>query len=69
MRDNYHVCAVFASYVLDGYPLTKIQVEYMEQRNIIPVQVIELEVDGKECGDRATTDRYSKDRYISDLIL
>jgi len=48
--------------VLDGYPLTKAQVMLMEQRNIIPVRVIELEVDGRHCADRAMVDRYSKDR-------
>jgi len=50
------------SYVLDGYPLTKTQVMLMEQRNIIPVCVIELEVDARDCADRATADRYSHDR-------
>jgi len=48
--------------VLDGYPLTKTQVMLMEQRNIIPVCVIELEVDARDCADRATADRYSHDR-------
>ena len=48
--------------MLDGYPLTKAQVMLMEQRNIIPVSVIELEVDARDCADRATADRYSKDR-------
>ena len=48
--------------MLDGYPLTKTQVMLMEQRNIIPVCVIELEVDARDCADRATADRYSHDR-------
>ena len=52
------------SYVLDGYPVTKVQVELMEKRNIIPVKVIELEADVRECADRATYDRYSKDRSV-----
>ena len=50
------------SYVLDGYPLTKEQVMLMEQRNIIPVRIIELEIDGRGCVDRATADRYSPER-------
>ena len=58
---------VCCSYVLDGYPLTKAQVMLMEQRNIIPVRIIELEIDGRDCADRATADRYSKDR--SDELL
>ena len=54
-------------YVLDGYPLTKAQVMLMEQRNIIPVRIIELDTDARDCADRATDDRYSKNRW--DLIL
>jgi adenylate/nucleoside-diphosphate kinase len=51
-------------YILDGYPVTKSQVVLMEQRNIIPVKIIELEIDGRDCADRATSDRYSKDRIL-----
>jgi len=40
----------------------------LEQRNIIPVCVIELEVDARDCADRATADRYSKDRLASDTF-
>jgi len=54
--------------VLDGYPLTKTQMMLLEQRNIIPVCVIELEVDARDCADRATADRYSKDRLASDTF-
>jgi len=50
------------SYVLDGYPLTKAQMVLMEQRNIIPVRIVELEIDARDCADRATADRYSKNR-------
>jgi len=57
-----HSYDLFDSFVLDGYPVKKIQIDYMEQRNIIPVQVIELEISGTDCADRATADRYSKDR-------
>jgi adenylate/nucleoside-diphosphate kinase len=49
-------------YVLDGFPVKKIQLYYMEQHNIIPVKVIELQINGNDCADRATADRYSKDR-------
>lgn len=35
----------------------------MEQRNIIPFKVIELQVDNKELANRATQDRYSPERF------
>ena len=55
-------------FVLDGFPVTKQQVDIMTKRSIIPVRVIELQVDGKEIANRATRDRYSAKRYIEHLM-
>jgi len=41
------------------------QVKLLEQRNIIPVCIIELDVDTKELANRATIDRYSPTKYVS----
>ena len=49
-------------FVLDGYPVTKKQVELMTKRAIIPVRVIELTMDSMEVVTRATIDRYSDDK-------
>ncbi len=51
------------SFVLDGFPLSKKQVDLMTERCIIPVRVLELTVDSMEVVTRATADRYSPDRY------
>lgn len=50
------------SYVLDGYPITKKQVDLMNQRSIIPVRVIELEMNSNEVMVRGTKDRLSPAR-------
>jgi adenylate/nucleoside-diphosphate kinase len=49
-------------YVLDGYPLTKNQVDLMTQRSLIPVRVLDLTVNSKELVTRATIDRYSAEK-------
>ncbi|ESO88926.1 hypothetical protein LOTGIDRAFT_105959, partial [Lottia gigantea] len=49
-------------YVLDGYPLTKHQVELLTERSIIPVRVVELDIDNKTVMVRGTKDRVSEDR-------
>lgn len=41
----------------------------MEQRNIIPFKVIELQVDNKELANRATQDRYSPERFADTGVL
>ena len=55
-------------FVLDGYPVTKKQVDLMTKRSIIPVRVIELTLDSLEVVTRATMDRYSEDKYVSDSL-
>lgn len=52
------------SFVLDGYPLSRQQVELMTKRNILPVRVLELQLPGMEIVTRATKDRYSPDRSL-----
>merc|ERR1712178_457119 len=49
-------------FILDGYPITRKQVDLMTERCIIPVRVIELQVDSREIVTRATADRYSPDK-------
>ncbi|XP_072178424.1 adenylate kinase 9-like isoform X1 [Diadema setosum] len=51
-------------YVLDGYPVTKHQVDLMTERSIIPVVVLELAVDSRELMVRGMKDRHSADRVL-----
>ena len=51
-------------FILDGYPVTKEQVDIMTRRSIIPVRVIECVCDSKEIVTRATADRYSPQRVL-----
>ena len=55
---------VTCRFILDGYPLTRHQVDLMTQRAIIPVRVIELSLNSKEVVTRATKDRYSPERTL-----
>ena len=50
------------SYILDGYPVTKRQVELMTERKIIPVRVLELQVEDDEVLRRGTADRHAPTR-------
>ena len=49
--------------MIDGYPLTKKQVDLMTEWNIIPVRVVELDVDSKEVVVRGVKDRIAPTRY------
>ena len=49
-------------YVLDGYPMTKRQVDLMTERKIIPVRVIELELPEVETVTRGKRDREDPNR-------
>ncbi|XP_055490932.1 adenylate kinase 9 isoform X2 [Leucoraja erinacea] len=49
-------------FVLDGYPVTKAQINILSDSKIIPVRVIELQVDIKEILKRGLIDRRSPDR-------
>merc|ERR1712178_226830 len=51
-------------FILDGYPITRKQVDLMTERCIIPVRVIELQGDSREIVTRATADRYSPDKAM-----
>lgn len=48
---------VCCRYILDGFPVTKRQVDLMTERSIIPVKLLELRVDDDEVFKRATLDR------------
>ena len=54
----------YYSYILDGYPMTMKQVELMTERCIIPVRVIELDIDSKEVMVRGLRDRMSSARFV-----
>ena len=56
----YYIC----SYILDGYPMTKKQVDLMTERCLIPVRVFELDVDSKEIMVRGTRDRITASRFV-----
>ncbi|CAG2189319.1 AK9 [Mytilus edulis] len=51
-------------YILDGFPTTMKQVELMTERCIIPVRVIELEINSKEVMVRGLRDRMSSARML-----
>ncbi|XP_069462762.1 adenylate kinase 9 isoform X2 [Ambystoma mexicanum] len=48
--------------ILDGYPVTKRQVDMLESQNIIPVKIIELKINTKEVLKRGLLDKKSSDR-------
>lgn len=51
-------------FILDSYPMTRTQIDLMTARSIIPVRVIETQLDSKEVVMRATLDRYSPARIL-----
>lgn len=53
-------------YVLDGFPMTKRQADLMAARRIIPIRVIELQIDKDEMLRRGMKDMMKPDR--SDAI-
>nr|XP_025040518.1 adenylate kinase 9 isoform X3 [Pelodiscus sinensis] len=55
-----HVCST-AGVVIDGYPVTRKQVNILEAMRIIPVKIFELQVDAKEVFRRALIDKESSD--------
>ncbi|KAK2534820.1 Zbtb24 [Columba guinea] len=48
--------------VIDGYPVTKKQVQLLESARIIPAKIFELDMDAKEVFRRALLDKESMDR-------
>lgn len=52
----------FYRVVIDGYPVTKKQVNHLEDMKIIPVKIFELNIDVKEVFRRALLDQHSPDR-------
>ncbi|KAM7117549.1 adenylate kinase 9 [Ciconia maguari] len=56
-----HVCNT-TGVVIDGYPVTRKQVNLLESARIIPVKIFELEMDAKEVFRRALLDKESTKR-------
>ncbi|KFQ26432.1 Adenylate kinase 9, partial [Merops nubicus] len=56
-----HVCNT-TGVVIDGYPVTRNQVNLLESARIIPVKIFELEMDAKEVFRRALLDKESMNR-------
>ncbi|XP_074779446.1 adenylate kinase 9 [Athene noctua] len=56
-----HVCNT-TGVVIDGYPVTRKQVNLLESARIIPVKIFELEMDAKEVFRRALLDEESMNR-------
>lgn len=50
-------------YVLDGWPVTKEQVDLLNKHRMILVCIIELQVTDEECLKRGEIDRKSPSRY------
>ena len=50
-------------YILDGWPLTKEQVDLLNKHRMIPVCIVELEVSDEECLRRGECDRKSPTKY------
>lgn len=57
-----YIISVIYRYILDGFPMTKKQVELMTERSIIPVRVLELDISSKEVMVRGTKDRMAPSR-------
>lgn len=55
--DLFSLFVPLSSYVFDGFPLTKRQMELMTARKIIPVRVILLNIDSIEVIQRGAYDR------------
>lgn len=51
-------------YILDGWPLTKDQVDLLNKHQMIPVCVVELQVSDEECLRRGESDRKSPSRFF-----
>ena len=49
---------------MDGFPVTKEQVDLMTEHSIIPVVVLELKVDSRALMMRGMKDRQSPDRSV-----
>ncbi|XP_054857615.1 adenylate kinase 9 isoform X2 [Eublepharis macularius] len=49
-------------FVIDGYPVTRKQVNLLEYMKIIPVKIFEMQIDAKEVFRRALLDKQSPDR-------
>ncbi|XP_074676651.1 adenylate kinase 9 [Strix aluco] len=56
-----HVCNT-TGVVIDGYPVTRKQVNLLESARIIPVKIFELEMDAKEVFRRALLEKESMNR-------
>jgi len=54
---------VLNRYILDGWPLTKNQVDLLDKHRMIPVCIVELKVSDKECLRRGESDRKSPSRF------
>ncbi|XP_039207110.1 adenylate kinase 9 isoform X2 [Crotalus tigris] len=48
--------------VIDGYPVTRKQVDHLEEMKIIPIKIFELDIDIKEVLRRALLDKQSPNR-------
>ncbi|XP_032861593.2 adenylate kinase 9 isoform X3 [Tyto alba] len=59
----HHVCNT-TGVVIDGYPVTRKQVNLLESARIIPVKIFELEMDAKEVFRRALLDKESTNRPL-----
>ena len=55
-------------YILDGWPLTKEQVDLLNKHRMIPVCIVELEVGDEECLRRGESDRKSPTKYACVLV-
>ncbi|XP_063152555.1 adenylate kinase 9 [Candoia aspera] len=51
-----------SGFVIDGYPVTRKQVDLLEEMKIIPVKIFELDIDVKEVLRRALLDKQSPNR-------
>nr|XP_013804265.1 PREDICTED: adenylate kinase 9 [Apteryx mantelli mantelli] len=58
-----HTCTT-AGVVIDGYPLTRKQVNLLQSVRIIPVKIFELEMNAKEVFRRALLDKESTNRPL-----
>ena len=62
--NSVNLCLFVGSYVLDGWPLTKLQTDLLTKYRIIPVVILELHISEREMLRRAQVNKDSCIRYI-----
>ena len=68
-----HQCNIFflsyiIRFILDGLPATKSQVDLLSKFQIVPISILELDIDTPEILKRGENDRHSLSRYVHPYV-